>query len=80
MEDFVVKYFTYLACIALAGWSFCMFLGMLSNCIRMGKKHPGPDDKLAAFMTKCKIETAIYFVIPIICVAIAWYIHVKYNT
>ena len=80
MEDFVVKYFVYLVCMAGAVWSFCMFLGMLANCMRMKRKHIAPGDKLAAFMTKCKIETLIYFIIPFICVAVAYFIHVKYNT
>ena len=80
MEDFVVKYFTYIFCFALAVWSFCMFIGMVSNCIRMNKKHDAPGNKLAAYMTKCKIEAAIYFIIPIICVIAAFIIHVKYNT
>lgn len=80
VEDFVVKYITYLVCIALAGWSFFMFLAMLSNCIRMGRKNPDPDEKLSAFMIRCKVETVLYLVIPVICVAVAYMIHIKYNT
>lgn len=80
MEDFVVKYFTYIACLAIAGWSVCMFIGMLSNCIRMRRRHPDPDAKLSAFMTKCRIETVIYLILPVICAALALYIHARYNT
>lgn len=80
MEDFVVKYFVYFASLALAAWSFCMFIGMLGNCIRMGRKYSNPDEKMSAYMTKCKIETAVYFVIPIICAVLVLFIHNKYNT
>ena len=80
MEDFVVKYFTYFFLIALAAWSFFMFIGMIKNVGRMNRKYYNPDEKMTSFMTKCKVEAVVYLIIPIICAALVFLIHARYNT
>ena len=80
MEDFVVKYFTYFACLAGCGWSVFMFFGMLGNCLRMGRKYDNPGEKMSKHMTLCRIETVLYLVLAVFCVVFVLYIHAKYNT
>lgn len=80
MEDFVVKYFTYFACIAACGWSIFMFFGMMANCLRMGRKYDNPGEKMSAHITWCWIEVFLYLLLSVACVAVVFYIHAKFNT